>query len=356
MRQLLLYYMITEKMESKVLLLGMTIDELTGVAARVGLPVYAARQMADWLYKKRVTSIREMTNLSLSKRVLLEQWYDIGGGKPADSVVSVDGTVKYLFSVATGHYIESVYIPAKDRATLCVSSQVGCKMNCLFCMTGKQGFSANLTAGEILNQIQSIPASDQLTNLVFMGMGEPFDNTDELFKVLDILTADYGYGWSPKRITVSTIGIMKGLRRFLDEHACHLAISIHTPFPDERLSLMPAEKAYPIKDIIRLIRQYDFAHQRRVSFEYIMFEGKNDTVQHAIALAALLKGIPCRVNLIRYHTIPNISLQSATSEKMEQFRDVLNAKRITCTIRISRGEDILAACGMLSTAKSERKD
>ena len=355
MQQLLLYYMIMENMESKALLLGMTMDELKRVAAHVGLPAYAAKQMADWLYKKRVTSICEMTNLSLSKRILLEEWYDIGAGEPADSVISADGTIKYLFSAA-GRFVESVYIPSKDRTTLCVSSQVGCKMNCLFCMTGKQGFSANLTAAEILNQIQSIPASDQLTNLVFMGMGEPFDNTNELFKVLEILTADYGYGWSPKRITVSTIGVMKGLRRFLDESSCHLAISIHTPFPEERLLLMPAEKAYPIKDVIHLVRQYDFTHQRRVSFEYIMFEGKNDTIQHANALAALLKGIPCRVNLIRYHAIPNIPLQATTSEKMELFQEMLYAKGITCTIRTSRGEDIMAACGMLSTAKSKRKD
>lgn len=348
--------MIAGNMESKASLLGMTMDELKKVTTHVGLPAYAAKQMADWLYKKRVTSICEMTNLSLSKRILLEECYDIGAVEPADSVVSTDGTIKYLFSAATERFVESVYIPSKDRTTLCVSSQVGCKMNCLFCMTGKQGFSANLTAAEILNQIQSIPASDQLTNLVFMGMGEPFDNTNELFKILEILTADYGYGWSPKRITVSTIGVMNGLRRFLDESSCHLAISIHTPFPEERLLLMPAEKAYPIKDVIRLVRQYDFTHQRRVSFEYIMFEGKNDTIQHANALAALLKGIPCRVNLIRYHAIPNIPLQATAPEKMELFQKMLHAKGITCTVRTSRGEDIMAACGMLSTAKSKRKD
>ncbi|MDR2920219.1 MAG: 23S rRNA (adenine(2503)-C(2))-methyltransferase RlmN [Tannerella sp.] len=342
-------------MEEKVHLLGMTIDDLKGVALRVGLPAYAAKQIADWIYKKKVTSIHEMTNLSLPKRNQLEELYDVGCMSPVDSAVSVDGTIKYLFSVNNGKFIESVFIPSKDRATLCVSSQVGCKMDCLFCMTGKQGFSANLTSNEILNQIQSIPELSQLTNLVFMGMGEPFDNTNELFKVLDILTADYGYGWSPKRITVSTIGLIKGLQRFLDESTCHLAISLHSPFPEERLALMPIEKVYPIVEVIQLIRQYDFAHQRRVSFEYIMFEGKNDSVQHAKALASLLKGISCRVNLIRYHAIPDVPLQPAELKIMELFCDTLNKKGITCTIRMSRGEDIMAACGMLSTAKSRQK-
>jgi 23S rRNA (adenine2503-C2)-methyltransferase len=332
----------------------MTIEELKGVAAIAGLPAYAAKQMADWLYKKKVTSIAEMTNIALSKRDFLEKNYETGLCPPVDRATSSDGTIKYIFPVGAGQSIETVYIPADERATLCVSSQVGCRMNCIFCMTGKQGFAGNLTATEILNQIQSVPEADKLTNVVFMGMGEPFDNTDALFKVLEILTAPYGYEWSPKRITVSTAGIMKGLRRFLDESSCNLAISIHSPYPDERQSFMPIEKANPIKDIIQLIRQYDFSHQRRVSFEYILFNNKNDSVQHAKALAGMLKGIPCRVNLINYHAIPEVSLQSCSPRKMELFRDTLNAKGIISTIRTSRGEDIFAACGMLSTAQSER--
>lgn len=343
-------------MATKIHLLGMTLDELKGVVMRIGLPVYAAKQIADWLYKKKVTSIREMTNLSLSGRSQLEELYDVGAVLPANCEVSEDGTIKYLFPVNEDKYVETVFIPSNDRATLCVSSQVGCKMGCLFCMTGKQGFSANLTSNEILNQIQSVPESSKLTNLVFMGMGEPFDNTNELFKVLEILTAGYGYGWSAKRITISTVGLIKGLQRFLDESSCHLAISLHTPFPEERLTLMPVEKTYPIAEAIRLIRQYDFAHQRRVSFEYIMFEGINDSIRHAGALALLLKGIPCRVNLIRYHAIPGISLQPATLKTMELFSEILNRKGIICTVRTSRGEDIMAACGMLSTLKSARKD
>lgn len=336
----------------KLQLLGMTLDELRTVAKEVGLPAFAANQLADWLYKKRVSDISEMTNIAKAKRELLAEKYEVGCYKPSEFVKSVDGTIKYLFSAGPGRFVESVFIPTEDRATLCVSSQVGCKMNCLFCMTGKQGFKANLTANQILNQIHSLPEHDRLTNLVFMGMGEPLDNTAELFKVLEILTATYGYGWSPKRITVSTIGVMKGLRRFLEESDCHLAVSLHSPIPEERQTLMPVEKAFPIKDVLDLIRQYDFSHQRRVSFEYIVFKDLNDSPRHAKALVALLKGIPCRVNLIRFHAIPNVPLQTSDMGKMEAFRDYLNHKGITCTIRASRGEDIFAACGMLSTAKN----
>lgn len=339
---------------SKKPLLGMTLAELKEVAAEAGLPSYAAGQMADWLYKKKVSTLAEMTNLAAAKRAFLEERYEVGRYAPSDAVRSADGTVKYLYPAAVGRYVESVYIPAAGRATLCVSSQVGCKMNCVFCMTGKQGFGANLTACEIVNQIHSLPEADRLTNLVFMGMGEPLDNTGALFSVLEILTSPYGYGWSPHRITVSTIGVAKGLKRFLDESECHLAVSLHSPFPDERLQLMPSEKAFPAAGIIDLIRKYDFSRQRRVSFEYIMFNNLNDSVQHSKALACLLKGIPCRVNLIRFHAIPGADLQSSDPAKMLAFRDALNAQGIVCTIRASRGEDIWAACGMLSTAKKQQ--
>ena len=340
-------------MSEKERLLGKTLDELKTGAAEVGLPGYAAKQMADWLYKKRVTTIDQMTNIAATKRIALAEKYEIGQYAPVNFQKSVDGTIKYLYEAGPGNYVESVYIPTSDRATLCVSSQVGCKMNCLFCMTGKQGFSKNLSANEILNQIQALPENDELTNLVFMGMGEPLDNVDQLFKVLEILTAPYGYAWSPKRITVSTIGA-KGLKRFLDESDCHLAVSLHSPYSPERLSLMPVEKAFPIQDVLALIRQYDFTHQRRVSFEYIVFKGLNDSVQHAKALAGLLKDIPCRVNLIRFHAIPNVPLQTSDPEKMEAFKEILNDRGVTCTIRASRGEDIFAACGMLSTKEKEK--
>ena len=350
-------------MVDKRQLLGMTLEELKGVASEVSLPAYAAKQMADWIYKKKITRISEMTNIAVAKRALLEDSFEIGAYPPSEYQKSKDGTIKYLYAAGPGRFVESVYIPTDDRATLCVSSQVGCKMNCLFCMTGKQGFTENLgfkrnlTAGEIFEQVvraqQAAEAQGQpLSNIVFMGMGEPLDNVDELFKVLEILTAPYGYAWSPKRITVSTIGVTKGLKRFLEESECHLAVSLHSPYPMERLSLMPVEKAFPAREVIDLIKQYDFSHQRRVSFEYIVFKNLNDSLKHAEALSCLLGGIPCRVNLIRFHAIPNVSLETSDIVKMEAFRDFLNAKGVVCTIRASRGEDIFAACGMLSTAKN----
>ena len=334
----------------------MTLEELKEAASQVSLPPYAAGQISDWLYRKKAISIDEMTNISTAKRNLLSSIYDVGAVPPVEALRSTDGTVKYLFAAGDGErFVESVYIPSKDRATLCVSSQIGCKMNCCFCMTGKLGFVGQLSARDIMNQIQSIPESDKLTNIVFMGMGEPLDNTDEIFKVLEILTSTYGYAWSPKRITVSTIGIIPPLKRFLEQSNCHLAISLHSPYHEERMSLMPVEKTYNISKVIDMLREYDFSHQRRVSFEYIMFDGLNDTGRHAKDLSRLLKGLDCRVNLIRFHAIPDVDLRSSNEEKMEKFRDALIVSGITCTIRTSRGEDIFAACGMLSTVKNNVK-
>lgn len=335
-------------------LLGLTLDELKEVALECGLPKFAAKQMADWLYKKRVLSIDEMTNLSLANRNLLSEKYDVGRSLPVEDQRSIDGTVKYLFKTDTGKFIESVMIPEDERATLCVSSQVGCKMNCLFCMTGKQGFNGNLSANEILNQVCSIDESDDLTNIVFMGMGEPLDNYEQLKKTLDIMTSDYGFAWSPKRITVSTTGVTPKLKRFLDETNAHLAVSLHTPIKEQRLSIMPAEKAFPLSGVLDLLKEYDWSKQRRLSFEYIMFKDFNDSIAHAKELFKILNGLDCRVNLIRFHAIPNVDLVTSSNETMIQFRDFLTRKGLMCTIRSSRGEDIFAACGMLSTEKSKK--
>lgn len=334
-------------------LFGLTLDELQAVVLSLGMPKFSAKQIANWLYVKKVTSIDEMTNLSLKHRELLNESYQVGRTAHADRVVSVDGTIKYLFRAGENHFIESVYIPDEDRATLCVSSQVGCKMNCKFCMTGKQGFSSNLTAGMILNQIYSIPESDKLTNVVYMGMGEPMDNIDEVLKSLSILTADYGLGWSPKRITVSTVGLKKGLERFLKESECHLAISLHSPVPAQRRELMPAERAWSIEEVVSLLHDYDFSKQRRLSFEYIVFKGVNDSELYAKNIIKLLRGLECRINLICFHAIPNVDLEGVDMEHMIKLRDYLTNHGIFTTIRASRGEDIFAACGMLSTKKKE---
>ena len=336
-------------------LLGLTLAELQALAKELGMPGFAAKQIAAWLYDKKVASIDEMTNLSLKHRELLKEAYEVGAEAPVDAMRSVDGTVKYLYRVGEGHFVEAVYIPDGDRATLCVSSQVGCKMNCKFCMTGKQGFSAHLTAGQIINQINSLPERDRLTNVEMMGMGEPLDNLDEVLKALDIMTAPYGYAWSPKRVTLSTVGLRKGLRRFLEETDCHLAVSLHSPIPLQRRELMPAEKAFSMVEIVDLLRGYDFSKQRRLSFEYILFKGVNDSPLHARELVKLLRGLDCRVNLIRFHAIPGVDLSGCDMEAMTAFRDYLTSHGVFTTIRASRGEDIFAACGMLSTAKMEEK-
>ncbi len=341
--------------EEGIHLLGMTLGELQEVVSACALPRYTAKQIADWIYKKKVISIDEMTNISVANRNILSEKYDVGRSASVEIQKSKDGTRKYLFGTGTGKFIESVMIPEDDRKTLCVSSQVGCKLNCLFCMTGKQGFNGNLSANEILNQLYSVHEADSLTNAVFMGMGEPLDNYDELAKTLGIMTADYGMAWSPKRITVSTTGITPNLKRFLDESNAHLAISLHSPLKEQREAIMPVEKAFPLSQVLDLLRKYDWSHQRRLSFEYIMFKDFNDSPVHARELVKILKGLDCRVNLIRFHAIPGVDLHTSSDETMERFRDYLTSRGVTCTIRSSRGEDISAACGMLSTEKQQHR-
>ena len=354
-------------------LLGMTPTELKALVASLGMPAFTAKQVAQWLYVKHVKSIDEMTNLSKQNRELLSEHFEVGAMAPIDCQRSKDGTIKYLFPVCSStseskcgtqcdsvakteeRFVETVFIPDHDRATLCVSCQVGCKMNCLFCQTGKQGWHGNLTAADILNQIYALPEVDQLTNIVFMGQGEPMDNLDAVLRVTEIMTADWGWQWSPKRITVSSVGVKGKLKRFLDESPCHIAISMHSPLHEQRLQLMPAEKAMPLEETIALLKQYDFTHQRRCSFEYICFGGLNDSPLYGREIVRLLEGLECRVNLIRFHEIPNVDLPASDEKRMEALRDYLTAHGITTTIRASRGQDIFAACGLLSTARQSHQ-
>ena len=336
--------------EVKTALLGMTPEELKRIVAEVGLPAFAARQMAQWIYQKGVTSIDGMTNLSKAAREQIAAHYTIGMMPPLKAQHSSDGTVKYLFATQDGQHVETVFIPDDDRGTVCVSCQVGCKMNCQFCMTGKQGFHGQLSTTDILNQIYSLPERDRLTNIVFMGQGEPMDNLDNVLAATRHLMADYGWAWSPRRITVSTVGLQKGMKRFLDESPCHLAISLHNPFPEERAMMIPAELSYSLTEIIDLLHQYDWTGQRRLSFEYIVFGGLNDSNRHARELVKLLEGLECRVNLIRWHAIPGVdTLHEAPTTRMTAFRDYLTHRGVRCTIRASRGQDINAACGLLNT-------
>lgn len=340
--------------EVKIPLLGKSLQELREVATSLGMPAFTGGQMAKWIYTNHVKEIDAMTNISKANREKLKESYCIGAMEAIDAQYSVDGTIKYLFPVASGKFVETVFIPDKERATLCVSCQVGCKMNCLFCQTGKQGFEGSLTATDILNQIYSLPEADRLTNIVFMGQGEPMDNLDNVLRATEVLTSEWGYAWSPRRITVSSVGVRGKLKRFLDESECHVAISLHSPIHEQRSELMPANKGMSIEEVVELLRGYDFSHQRRLSFEYIVFDGLNDTMTHAREIVRLLRGLDCRINLIRFHQIPDVPLHTSDEKKMENLRDYLTQHGIFTTIRASRGQDIYAACGLLSTKEKEK--
>ena len=337
------------------ILLGKTPSELKEAALKAGLPSYAGKQLAQWIYARRVRSFDEMTNISKAGREKLKEMYDLGVVLPSACQESSDGTRKYLFPVGEGNAVEAVMIPDDDRKTLCVSSQAGCRMGCRFCMTGRQGFHGNLSVSLILSQFIAIDESAGLTNAVFMGMGEPLDNFDNVMKAIEVLTADWGFAWSPKRITLSTIGVIPALKKYLDGCRCHVAVSLHNPFGEERAQMMPVQKAWDIREVVELLRQYDFTGQRRVGFEYTMFKGLNDDKRHADALVRLLRGLECRVNLIRFHKIPDAPYDSSPAVIMENFRDRISNQGITCTIRASRGEDILAACGMLAGEHRKRQ-
>ena len=334
-------------------LYGQTLSQLEALCNRLEMPRFAAKQIARWLYDKHATTIEAMSDLSVRHRALLAETYEVGFTAPEKVSISADGTKKYLYRTSQNHFIESAYIPDGDRATLCISSQAGCRMGCRFCATGRQGLQHSLSTNEILNQIGSLPERERLTNVVFMGMGEPLDNLDSLLPTLEILTSAWGFGWSPTRITVSTAGVASRLERFLDATQVHLAVSLHNPFPHERAEIMPVEKAWPIREVVEILRRYDFTHQRRVSFEYIVMSGLNDSPRHIRGLCRLLDGIKCRINLIRFHKIPGSPYFSPDDRAMIAFRDALTAKGIHTTIRTSRGEDIQAACGLLSTAQNE---
>ena len=336
-------------------LFGKTLEELKQLVSDQGLPGFTANQLAGWLYKKKVDSFDSMTNLSKKARSALSEKYTVGLAPYSSVQSSIDGTKKYLFGTQLNKPVETAYIPDKDRHTVCVSTQVGCKMGCLFCMTGKQGFQGNLSAGEILNQLRSIEEWERVTNIVYMGMGEPLDNLEEVLKSLEILTSEWGFAMSPRRITVSTIGIVPAMKTFLERSEAHLAVSLHAPFDQERKMLMPIQQVYPLSEVLDEIRSWDFGRQRRVSFEYIMFDGLNDTSRHVKELVKLLNGIRCRINLIRFHPIPDTPLQTSKPEVIESFKDELNRRGIVTTLRASRGEDIYAACGMLSTKGKAQK-
>jgi len=330
-------------------LLGFSKDDCALFAKEHGLQAFRAKQLYDWLYAKAAFDFSAMTNLPLTLREQLGHHCEVGRVAPSAQSSSSDGTKKYLYDADQGRLIEAAYIPEPERATLCVSTQAGCKMGCLFCATGRQGFQGNLDAGAIVNQLLSLPERKTVTNLVYMGMGEPMDNIDAVLKSLSLFTDPDGIGISAHKITVSTIGIIPGMERFIAESQANLAISLHATNDLDRRALMPVQQVYPIADVLSVLKTADWSGTRRLSFEYIMFAGINDHEAKARELVKLVNGLSCRVNLIHYHGVPGNDLQGSSRQTMENFQNFLKEKGIVTTIRRSRGEDIQAACGLLST-------
>jgi len=335
-------------MAMDAILLGKSLDELSEIACDVGAPEYRGRQLAEWLYKQHAESFDEMSNLPAALRQELARGYRLGRASPTHTTVSQDGSRKYLFAYDSEIGIETALIPDRDRRTLCISTQAGCRRGCRFCFTAKAGFHGNLSAAEILNQYASCPERDSVSNIVFMGMGEPFDNPDAVLRAIDVFTADYGYAKSPGRLTVSTVGVIPQVERYLREARSHLAVSLNSPFPAERAELMPAERKYPIRDLLKILRNYDWSGQRRLTFEYIMFADLNDSRRHAEAVVKMLRGLECRVNLIAFNECPGIDMHSSGRDAIESFQQCLRAQGIRATVRKSKGRDIAAACGQLS--------
>jgi len=329
------------------------------LAESLGAPRYRGRQLAGWIFTKGVADFEAMSDLPRDFRVALADSMRVELPEIERRTPSQDGSQKLVLRYGDGARVQAVLMPDGDRLTLCVSTQVGCGFGCAFCFTGTMGLERNLSAGEIVAQVmvarRGLPAGERITHIVYMGMGEPLDNLDNVLESLEVLCADYGFGMSPTRITVSTVGLVPAMRRFLDRSRCHLAISLHTPFEEERRHLMPVENVYPLKEVLAELRARAIRGQRRVSFEYILFDRLNDTPQHARELARVLSGIRCRVNLIAFHPIPGTPLEPSPRATMEQFEAQLREHGILATIRRSRGQDIAAACGMLSTRELMRR-
>ena len=331
---------------------GQTRDEIEITVRKMNLPGYTTDQICTWLYRKETTAFHDMTDIAKTVRQRLTEEFDFSLSDPIKTSRSSDGTQKYLFSVQSGKFVETVFIPEKTRGTLCLSTQIGCRWACKFCHTGQLGFHGNMTTGEILNQYRSLPDRKQVDHFVFMGMGEPLDNLDNVLKSLQVMCSEWGYGLSPSRVTVSTVGILPGLKRFLAECRCHLAVSLHSPFPNERSALMPVERLHPIREIVDTIRRFPIENQRRVSMEYVLLRDINDSRRHAAGLVELIRDLRSRINLIPYNPIPNVDLEPAPTDRILAFQNFLKSRGLTATIRKSRGWDVGAACGMLSPGRS----
>jgi 23S rRNA (adenine2503-C2)-methyltransferase len=340
---------------SKKSICGLTAAEILSSTGSAGFELSDAVTIANSIYKRRTRSLSEIPKISKKLKKELEEKFISGIFDPICSVVSADKTVKFLFRTDSGLEFETVYLPENKRNTVCISTQSGCRMGCPFCVTAGYGFRGNLSAGEMVNQILSLPDAKKVTHIVFMGMGEPMDNLDNVLKACEIITSEWGLSVSPRNVTISTVGIIQGVEKFLSTSECNLTLSLYSPFTEERINMIPAEKLNPAKEIVELMKDYQGKKKRRFSIGYIMIEGVNDTDRHLEGLELLLRGSKIRVNLLPYHTVGSDPNRSSAEERMQFFKYNLVVSGISSSIRKSRGVDISAACGLLAKDLSIEK-
>jgi 23S rRNA (adenine2503-C2)-methyltransferase len=334
---------------NKTNLCGLTVEELYGLIGTGGFEFKHAVAVAGIIYKKGSMGLEHTSRIPKRLKAFLGHVSQTGFYSPSASEVSSDGTVKYLFRTFGGKQFETVFIPDLRRNTVCVSTQAGCRMGCPFCVTGKYGFHGNLSAGDIVNQVISIPFTGKTTHIVFMGMGEPLDNLENVLKACNIITAEWGMAFSPRNVTISTVGITQAVQEFLERSDCNLALSLYSPFAVERIRIIPAERAYPAGEIIRVMKNYPLKKKRRLSIAYVMMDGINDTDRHLEKLKAMLKDTGIRINLLPYHPVKYDMNRSSAEERMQFFKHNLVISGISASIRKSRGADISAACGLLAS-------
>jgi 23S rRNA (adenine2503-C2)-methyltransferase len=334
-------------------LVGLSHSEIEDSLQEYGIDRKYAGRLAYWLYKRKLRHLAEMDNIAGEVSRLITENFASGISPPSKRTESSDGSVKYLFSYPGNRPAETVFLPDKKRSTVCVSTQCGCARACLHCRTGEMGLRGNLSAGEIVNQILAIPESDEVNRVVFMGMGEPLDNTDEVIKAVNILTSEWGLALGSANITVSTVGIIPGIRKLLEATRCNLTLSLVSPIPGEREAMVPTEKTYPAAEVISIMKSEPQANKRRFTIAYMMIEGVNDSDKHLEALTQLIAGSSVRVNLLKYHPHGNLPFIPSPFAKMHYFKSRLLASGISASIRKSRGEDISAACGMLTAREPE---
>lgn len=330
-------------------LCGLTVDGLISLIPDMELSIQHASKIANSIYKNGIPSITGINGISKKLKAEFDKVSEVGIISPFSSETSSDGTIKYLF-INDGKKYETVFIPEGKRNTVCVSSQSGCRMGCPFCVTGKYGFHGNLDAREIISQVIGIPESRKITHVVFMGMGEPMDNLQNVLKACDILTAEWGLSIGRKNITVSSVGITPGINEFLQVSECNLAVSLFTPFSDERRTIVPAERKFPVHEIIELLKAFPVTKKRRLSLTYVMIKGLNDSDAHLVSLKALVGNSGIRINLLPYHPLPDDQRESSSPDRIHYFKHSLVTSGISASVRKSRGSDISAACGLLASA------